>query len=130
MRGVDGLANALIVAQADLSFIKSWYGRHDTFDSSEWDYHSCKLPLLKASERTTHPASANTATTITPTATPHPSPHSYSPSASTPSTTRSTTHCRTSSTATNPISHATSAYTSLTSIVDWTVGVRVVMLAI
>ena len=62
MRGVDGLANAVIFAHADSPFIESWYGRYRTFDSSSWDYHSCKLPLLMASEPLTQldPPSAAT----------------------------------------------------------------------
>ena len=50
MRGVDGLANAVIFGHAQSPFLESWYRRYDTFDSSRWDYHSCKLPLLMASE--------------------------------------------------------------------------------
>ena len=50
MRGVDGLANAVIFAHADAPFINSWYERYHSFDSSDWDYHSCKLPILMASE--------------------------------------------------------------------------------
>lgn len=50
MRGVDGLANAVIFAHANSPFIRSWYERYNSFDSSDWDYHSCKLPLLMAAQ--------------------------------------------------------------------------------
>ena len=51
LRGVDGLANAVILAHANSPFVASWYARYSSFNSSRWDYHSCKLPLLMASER-------------------------------------------------------------------------------
>ena len=54
VRGVDGLANAVILAQANSPFIESWYQRYRTFDSSSWDFHSCKLPLLMGSEPPSH----------------------------------------------------------------------------
>ena len=50
LRASDGLANAVIAGVRNSSFIYDWYQRYRTFDNRQWDWHSCKLPLLMASE--------------------------------------------------------------------------------
>ena len=50
LRATDGLANAVIAGVRNSSFVRDWYQRYQTFDNSDWDWHSCKLPLLMASE--------------------------------------------------------------------------------
>jgi hypothetical protein len=45
-RGVSGLANAVILAVPQSPFLQRWYDAYRSFDGTQWDYHSCKLPLL------------------------------------------------------------------------------------
>jgi len=45
-RGVNGLANAFMLAAPNSAFIRRWLSEYRTFDQRQWDYHSCKLPLL------------------------------------------------------------------------------------
>jgi hypothetical protein len=43
---VSGLANAVILAVPQSPFLQRWYDAYRSFDGTQWDYHSCKLPLL------------------------------------------------------------------------------------
>jgi len=41
---VQGLCNAMILAEKNSSFIQRWYQNYKTFDDKVWDYHSVVLP--------------------------------------------------------------------------------------
>ena len=45
-----GMANAVIVARKDSSFIKRWIKTYDSFSTREWNYHSVILPKKMAGE--------------------------------------------------------------------------------
>ena len=45
-RGLSGLANAVMIAEPNSPFLKRWYEMYRTFDYRQWDYHSCKLPMI------------------------------------------------------------------------------------
>lgn len=47
-RGLSGLANAVLVAAPNSPFLTRWYNMYKTFDYRQWDFHSCKLPMLLA----------------------------------------------------------------------------------
>lgn len=42
--GAMGLCNAMIMARQNARFLQRWYATYQTFDSSDWNYHSVVLP--------------------------------------------------------------------------------------
>ena len=41
-----GLCNAVIMSEPGGEFLRRWYQEYQTFQSSRWDFHSVKIPLL------------------------------------------------------------------------------------
>lgn len=47
-RGVNGLANAIIVAEKDHFFVREWHDQYRSFNYRHWSEHCCVVPLLLA----------------------------------------------------------------------------------
>lgn len=42
--GAMGLCNAMIMARPNARFLQRWYATYSTFESTDWNYHSVRLP--------------------------------------------------------------------------------------
>ena len=41
----ENIGNAFIIARRDAAYLKLWYDSYKTFNDSEWDTHSLRIPL-------------------------------------------------------------------------------------
>jgi hypothetical protein len=47
-RGINGLANAVILAEPNSAFIRTWLASYASFNAAHWAEHCCEVPLRLA----------------------------------------------------------------------------------